>query len=63
MTNSNGCIVCFQASVLSMDDDLRERLHNDIAPCTDQEFFAAYMAEHAREFGEEWEWDKLNPMI
>lgn len=27
-----------------MIDEIRETVHNDVAPCTDQEFLAAYLA-------------------
>lgn len=28
-----------------MDDEIRERLHSALAPCTHEEFIAAYLAE------------------
>ena len=27
-----------------MDDEIREAVHNDLAPCSDAEFLAAYLA-------------------
>jgi hypothetical protein len=37
-----------------MDDDLRERLHNQMAPCAPQEFVDAYAKAHRATFDEEW---------
>lgn len=37
-----------------MDNDLREELHAEMAPCTDQEFFDAYRERHAEKFGEDF---------
>lgn len=42
----------YAAAVALMDDDLREELHVELAPCTDAEFLAAYMERHAAKFGE-----------
>lgn len=28
-----------------MDDEIRERLHSELAPCTEQEFFDRYIEE------------------
>lgn len=44
-----------------MDDDLREEIYRDIAPCTGQEFFDEYAKRHEEKFGEEWELAKENP--
>ena len=44
-----------------MDDDLREQLNVELAPCTHQAFFDAYAAAHLKKFGEQWELDKANP--
>lgn len=44
-----------------MDDDLREDIHIDLAPCTEQEFFDEYAKKHEEKFGEEWELAKENP--
>ncbi len=37
-----------------MDDDLREEIHREMAPCTNQEFFDAYAAAHWGRFGEDF---------
>ena len=34
----NGYMVDFDEAVNLMDDEIREAVHADIAPCTDQEF-------------------------
>lgn len=48
--NSYGTEINYNAAVELMDDELREEVHADLAPCTEQEFF-----------GETWEMDKRNP--
>lgn len=37
--NSNGTSIDYDAAVELMDDDLREEVAADLAPCTEQEFF------------------------
>ena len=59
--NKGGTQINYDAAVQLMDDDLREELHAQLAPCTEQEFFTAYEAAHAEKFGEEWELSKENP--
>ena len=44
-----------------MDDELREDIHRELAPCADQEFFNEYAKRHAEKFGEIWELAKENP--
>lgn len=46
--------VAMDVAVEMMDDVIRERLHDEIAPCTDQEFFDAYVEAHLKKFGEEF---------
>ena len=50
-------------AVSYMDDELREYIHNEIAPCSDQEFFDKYAELHNEKFNEVWELDKKNPGI
>ena len=38
-----------------MDDEIREKLHNELAPCTDQEFMDAYVEAHEAKFNERFE--------
>lgn len=59
--NINGTEINYDAAVVLMDDDLCEELSGELAPCTEQEFFAAYEKAHAEKFGEEWELSKENP--
>lgn len=59
--NINDTEICYDAAVVLMDDDLREELHRELAPCTEQEFFSAYEQAHAEKYGEEWELSKANP--
>jgi len=38
-----------------MDDDLREQVHRELAPCTDAEFLSRYIELHKEKFGEEFD--------
>lgn len=51
----NGNLVDFDAAVNMMDDEIREELHNKLAPCTDQEFMDAYAEAHEAKFNERFE--------
>ena len=59
--NNYGTEIEWNAALALMDDDLREELNADLAPCTEQEFFEAYEKAHENKFGEEWELAKENP--
>ena len=61
--NNYGTEIEWNTAVNLMDDDLREQLHAELAPCSEQEFFSAYAEAHMARFGEEWEPDKKNPTI
>lgn len=61
VTNKNGAQIDFDAAVALMDDSIREALNAELAPCTEQEFFAAYETAHEEQYGEEWELSKANP--
>lgn len=61
VTNVNGTMINFAAAVVLMDADICEQLNAELAPCTDQEFFAAYEAAHAAKYGEAWELSNTNP--
>lgn len=63
ITNEFGVEINFDAAVNFMDDEIREMLHQEIAPCTDQEFFDAYCKAHEDKFDEEWELAKENPVF
>lgn len=47
----HGKPVYFDAAIALMDDDLRERLHYQLPPRTEQEFLDAYCAAHLAKFG------------
>ena len=60
--NQYGKPLDFAAAVNIMDDDLREEIDAELAPCTAQEFFDAYAKAHSEKFGEEFEPNKENPV-
>lgn len=41
----------YDAAVQLMDDDIREAVHRDIAPCSDLEFLTEYIKRHAEKYG------------
>ena len=41
----------YNAAVSLMDDELREQLHEELAPCSDAEFLTRYMQEHEKKYG------------
>lgn len=53
--NLNGHDVDFDVCAILMDDELREELHMELAPCTEQEFLDAYIERHAEKFGEDFD--------
>ena len=59
--NMNGTEINYEAAVELMDDEIREELNLELAPCTEQDFFTAYEKAHAEKYGEEWELSKENP--
>lgn len=54
--NSWGTEFDFDVTVNYMDDEIRERIHNELAPCTEQEFFDAYC-----KADEDWVFNEKNP--
>ena len=44
----------FETAVQYMDDELREEIHADKAPCTEQEFFDEYIKRHHEKYNEEF---------
>jgi hypothetical protein len=50
----NELTVDYEAAVNIMDDDIREAVHDDLAPCGPQEFVDAYCASHLIKFGEDF---------
>ena len=61
--NSFGKKIDYEMAVLFMDDKIRESLHRKLSPCSEQEFFDAYCAAHAKKYGEAWEYNKENPIL
>ena len=51
--DEDGHLVNYEVAVAMMDDDLREQLHREMAPCTNQEFYAAYVKAHAAKYNGE----------
>ena len=59
--NRYGVEIDMNVAIELMDDDLRERLHNE-GYDSEQEFFYAYCDAHEEKFEEEWELAKKNPV-
>lgn len=53
--NQNGTEIDFEVAVSLMDDEIREDLNRELAPCSEQEFFSAYEKAHAEKYGEEFQ--------
>ena len=51
--DEDGRTVNYAAAVELMDDDLREQLHAEMAPCSNQEFYDAYVKAHAEKYNGE----------
>lgn len=37
-----------------MDDELREEIHRELAPCSNERFLMAYMMAHTEKYGEDY---------
>lgn len=44
----------YDAAIELMDDDIREDIHKDMAPCTDLEFLVEYMKRHKEKYRSEF---------
>lgn len=44
----------YNMAVELMDDDIREEIHRELAPCSDLEFLEAYMDKHLKKYGEDF---------
>ena len=42
----------YDQAISLMDDEIREDLHSEIAPCSDKEFLTAYMKRHFKKYKE-----------
>lgn len=60
--NKNKTEIDFEAAVELMDDEIREELHEEMSPCTEQDFFTAYEINHEAKYGKVWELSKENPI-
>ena len=61
VVNGYGVLVDFDVAMQLTDDDLREEIHRELAPCSEQEFFDEYAKRQEEKFGEVWELEKENP--
>ena len=62
VVNRSGTEVDWEAAINLMDDEIREKLHSEIAPCSEQEFFTAYEIAFEEKNGFLWELSKSNPV-
>lgn len=60
--NKNGKSIDFYTAVELMDVEICVKLSDDLAPCSQQEFFTAYEKAHKEKYGEDWELSKSNPI-
>ena len=44
----------YEAAVQLMDDEIREEIHRELAPCTDLEFLEEYMKRHEQKYDTEF---------
>lgn len=44
----------FDEAVALMDDEIREAVHADLAPCTKKEFLKEYIRRHMEKYGKEF---------
>ena len=45
----------YEQAVNLMDDEIREELHEEMSPCTDEEFLTAYIKAHKAKYGKDFE--------
>lgn len=50
----NGKFQMMNAAAECMDADIREALHSELAPCSNQEFIEVYAERHATKYGEDF---------
>lgn len=60
--NYFGIEIDFDVAVQLMDDDIREQVHAELAPCAEQAFFDAYCVSHEAAFGEPFVLAQPNPV-
>lgn len=60
--NKNGYELDFDAALMYMDDEIKEKLNREMPYCfSDQEFFTAYEKAYEKATGEEWFLSESNP--
>lgn len=59
--NSYGQNFDWDTVVNLMDDDIREQVHAEIAPCTPQEFYNRYCVLHFEKYGDYFGFEYSNP--
>jgi len=62
ITNQCGKEIDYFAAAMLMDEDICEKLHMELAPCKEQEFWDAYCTRHLAKYWEDFEPDKANPV-
>lgn len=50
--DEDGAVIDWEAAVALMDDEICAELHEEIAPCSNQEFFDKYCDRHWEKYGE-----------
>ena len=50
----NDQLISYAAAVELMDDELREEIHAEYAPCSEQEFLDEYCRRHFLKYGEDF---------
>lgn len=58
--NSYDTLVEFEAAVMNMDSEIKNRLLREMPNASEQEFFNAYAKEHELKWEEEWEMDVIH---
>lgn len=61
--NLSGSLLDYDNAVNYMDDELCVVLHEELSPCSEQEFFTWYEKEYLANTGELWELSKSNPQF
>ena len=44
----------YEVAVNLMDNEIREQIHAEMAPCSNEEFLARYIELHEKKFGDEF---------
>jgi len=60
--NSYGTKFYFDVVIPYMDNEIKEDVRRHYAPCSEQEFFDAYIKGHKEYYGEDWLFAEENPI-